>query len=269
MSLISMCCWDTKENNRSTLTYKTLYSLASTVDWSKHTITVVDNASCEDTKKNLLNFQKFVNGCVANERRPFKIITLPENLGTARGLNKAWVDRPPNTSVLKVDNDVHFHEEGWLDKLEECIAREPLIGIIGLKRKDLDEWPLLPPGNTYKSKLIPLQHKKGETWLVVERVSHCFGTVQLYSSALLDKIGFLYQPGTYGYDDALAAVRCHVAGFWNCFYPHYHIDHLDPGGDDATEEKRKYAGEQMATYHRLRDDYLAGRRPIWEGPDSE
>lgn len=282
-----MAVYDTVENGRSWMTEKTLESLANTVDWSKHRLIVVDNDSCETTKNLLVS----IRSCrrpfdpslshpvwMAKFGRSFSTIDNVSNIGTARAINRAWSLREPGEHCLKCDNDWVVDQSGWLDKLEACIAAEPRIGVIGLKRGDLAEWPHRQAGQSfdeyleYKSHLIALPHvyRSGEPWLVVERVKHCIGTCQLYSSALLDKIGYLYQMGgLYGLDDSLAAVRCHVAGFWNCFYFGAHITHIDPGNSDFTTWKQEYAGKYIERFRKTRDEYLAGTRPIWQGVDDE
>jgi thiaminase len=86
----------------------------------------------------------------------------------------------------------------------------------------------------------------------------------MFNSALLDKIGYLYQPRLYGFDDALAAVRCEVAGYASVFLPHIEIDHIDTGETAYQGWKEKHAGEDMAEYNRLKDAYRKGTRPIFE-----
>ena len=92
------------------------------------------------------------------------------------------------------------------------------------------------------------------------------GTCQAYSPALLDKIGYLYQPRLYGFDDALAAVRCKVAGMWSIFLPHIEIDHIDPGDTEYQGWKEKHAGEDMKTYNSLASEYFSGARSIYYNP---
>jgi GT2 family glycosyltransferase len=285
MALISMCCYDTEENGRSKFTHRTLRSLSSTVNFDRHRLIVVDNGSCEETKRILED--RSICGM------PFDVITLPENVGTARGLNKAWQLRKSGEHVLKIDNDVEIRQSGWLDTLEECLHRDtgihywitvdgvfrvrlkPLsadlpirMGIVGLKRRDLDEWPLVDSGWA-KSCLQPLPREKGQKWLAVEVVNHVIGTCQLYNSALLDKVGYLAQFGKYAFDDALMSFRARAAGFYSCFWPWTDIFHIDPGGDAYTEEKRRYAGERMAMYTKLKDEYATGKRSYYHGPDED
>lgn len=198
-----------------------------------------------------------------NDDAEFLDVTEAGNIGTARAQNRAWKLRRPGEHVCKVDPDIVFHEPGWLDKLEECVAREPRIGIVGLKRPDLMESPNNPPGQWSHSELKMLPHQPGERWLVVEQVHHVIGSCALHSSALLDKVGYMWQPGLYGFDDGDISARSEVAGFVNCFYPHYHIDHIDPGGDDFTKWKQDHSGKMMRQFLEVRAKYVSGELPLW------
>jgi len=274
MALIAMAVWDTEENGRSKFTKDTLNSLGQTISVydGKHRIVVVDNGSCQETKA-LLSIVSYSNWC--------QVITLPENIGTAKAINKAWQLRKPGENCVKMDNDVVIHQpvfgeddnpidqDSWIDILEECIKREPTIGIIGLKRKDCIE----TPWNTmewYRSELVMLPHEPGQRWLIVEKVHHVMGTCQMYSSACLDKLGYLYQMGElYGFDDALASVRANVAGFITVHYPHIVIDHIDPGGDAYYEWKKQSSGLAMKRFNVEAQAYRLGYKPVYCGPEGE
>ena len=256
MALAAIAVFDTVDNKRSWMTLKTLESLAGTVDWNKHhRLFLIDNASCDETKK-LYE--------VARNWLPFTLIENGTNIGTARAINLAWTQRKPMEACLKMDNDVVVQQDGWLDILEECIEREPSLGIIALKRKDLDNNPL---GDGWaKTVLAPLSHTIGQKWLNIELTQEAIGTCCLFNPKLLDKVGFLYQPTVYGFDDCLMAVRCEMAGFVSAFYPAIEIDHIDPGGDKYCAEKVQHAQETGELAAQIKADYLNGRRPIYEGP---
>jgi GT2 family glycosyltransferase len=249
MALISLAVWDTEENKRTEYTAKTLETLYLTVNTRKHRIIIVDNGSCEATQKLL------------NKAARIEVIRLHENIGTAKAVNKAWQLRKPNENCVKMDNDVVIHSRDWVEDMERAIKLDPAIGIVGLKRKDCWEEP--SRNDFYKSSLEMLPHVPGEPWVVVERVNHVMGTCQMFNSALLDKIGYLYQPRLYGFDDALAAIRCQVAGFYSCFLPHIEIDHIDTGATAYQGWKEKHAGEDMAEYNRLKNGYLSGTIPVY------
>ena len=249
-----MAVWDTEENGRTGYTWRTLKSLGATVNPERHRVVVVDNGSCEETKRILHLYSGYVG---------FTVITLPENIGTARAVNKAWQLRNAGEHCVKMDNDVIIHAKGWADQLEAAIARDQSIGIIGLKRKDCWENPDHPEP-FYRSTLEMLPHVAGEPWIVVEKVRHVMGTCQMFNSALLDKIGYLYQPRLYGFDDCLAATRSEVAGFYNCFLPHIDIDHIDTGETAYQGWKEKHSGEDMAAFNSITQAYREGRRTIYE-----
>jgi len=254
MALIAMCCWDTKENGRTGYTARTLECLRDTVGGT-HRVVVVDNGSCDETKRILHLYSGYAG---------FTVITLPENIGTAKAVNKAWQLRNAGEHCVKMDNDVVIHQSGWADQLEAAIARDPNIGIIGLKRKDCWENPK-HDNEFYRSTLEMLPHVAGEPWMIVERVRHVMGTCQMFNSALLDKIGYLYQPRLYGFDDCLAATRSEVAGFYNAFLPHIDIDHIDTGENAGYRGwKDKHTGDDMTVFNSITQAYREGRRPIYE-----
>ncbi len=255
-----MAVYNTESNGRVAYTAATLRSLAETVDWSRHRLFVVDNNECA-ASKNLYR--------VARNWLPFELIQNDENLGTARAVNKGWVNRKPDEACLKLDDDIEVETKGWLDVLEECASLDTSIGIIGLKRRDLMEVPYAPDGSWWKSELKMIEHEKGKRWLVIEYAQHVIGSCVLFAPRLLDKIGYLYQSGVYSWDDPLAAVRCHVAGLRSAFLPGVFISHIDCGGDAFTDWKSKYAGEKMADFNRIRAEYYAGTRSIYQGPDDE
>jgi GT2 family glycosyltransferase len=249
MALIAMAVYDTEENKRTEYTAKTLESLYLTVNTRKHRIVIVDNGSCNATQDLLTKAARI------------EVIRLHENIGTAKAVNKAWQLRKPNEHCIKMDNDVVIHQSGWVDQMEQAIAIDPTIGIIGLKRKDCWEEPSRT--DFYQSKLQMLPHVAGSPWVVVEWVNHVMGTCQMFNSALLDKIGYLYQPRLYGFDDALAAVRCQQAGYYSCFLPHIEIDHIDTGATAYQGWKERHAGEDMAEYNRLKHGYMDGSISIY------
>ena len=256
MVLITLCAYDTLENGRSELTEKTLDSLLQTVDFDKHEIIVVNNGSCDKTRQIIDTF-------IYRAGDKAQAIHLPENLGTARAINLGWTRRKAGQHCVKIDNDVVIHSKGWVDELEEAINRFPQIGIIGLKRKDLIECTTFPDMN-FRSELVQLPHNPGERWIQIEVVKGVIGTCKMINAALIDKIGYLFQPTVYGFDDSLYSCRSTMAGFINCFLPHIEIDHIDPGGTDYTVWKQNHAGETMSAAQRLINEYSNGVRPIYE-----
>lgn len=252
MSLIAIAVYDTVENNRTELTIKTIESLLDSIDFVKHRLFVIDNGSCQKTKDFLQRYNRI-----------FTVINNETNLGTAKAINQAWKLRGPAEHLIKMDNDCIVYSDGWVNELEAAIERDPEIGILGLKRKDLLEDPNSKDPN-WKTTLRMLPHKQGERWIIVEDAPHIMGTCQMYNYRLIDQIGGLYQmDGIYGFDDSLAAIRCQLAGFKNCFLPHIEIDHIDPGGDLYTKEKQDYAGKLMARFNHEKELMKIGEKDIY------
>lgn len=258
MALIAMAVHDTEENGRTKLTRQCLYSLIPLIDRYQHRVFIIDNGSCSATKMLLSEVGQLIG---------FDVLTNDENIGTAAAINLAWRLRRPGENAIKMDNDVVFRQNSdyWIKQMEEAIARDPRIGIVGLKRKDCIETPW-NENPFYRSELYLLPHQPGERWIVGEKVNHVMGTCQMYSSALLDKIGYLWQPRLYGFDDVIAAARCHAAGFINVFLPHIEIDHIDPGGTDYQKWKERHAGEDFVNALTIRDQIERGERPYYYNP---
>lgn len=259
MALIAMAIFDTPENQRAPMTRQTLESLYRTVNFSRHRVILVINAATEETSDAIIYFGRQIGDAL-------EVIYLEQNVGTARAINKAWQKRQPGEHAVKMDNDVVIHCADWADEMEDAIAAAPSIGIIGLKRKDCWENPE-HENPFYRSTLKMLPHTPGHRWRVVEQVNHVIGTCQMYSDSLLEKIGYLYQPGLYGWDDVLAAERCAAAGYISCFLPHIDIDHIDPGATPYQGWKERTAWEGKAEVDRLREGYKNGSIAIYYGPN--
>lgn len=274
MTLIAMAVYDLEGSGRTELTKKTLECIAETVNFNRHRLFLIDNNSCLATKHVLEQYKSVAT-----------IITMPENVGTARAINKGWVNRQPGEYCIKMDNDVIIHSKDWVDQMEEVMKFNAHIGVLGLKRKDLIETPWNEDTNWRSTlALVPLffsananfscEHlnKTGfpfpevGRWALVEYVKGLMGTCTMFSPKLLDKIGFMWQPTVYGYDDSLVSVRSIKAGFLNAFLPHIEMDHIDPGGTFYQDWKEKHSGPVMDQASQIAEMYRKGIRPIYEAP---
>lgn len=255
--VIGMAVYSTEENRKDECLEKCLASLmAQLLDNKDYKLVLSVNGMTNNTIEFIRLFKRL--GVVHD------VIFNDTNIGTAEAINKVW-ERYPNSHCLKMDDDVVIHSTNWLDLMVECIERDPNIGIIGLKRKDCWEKPS-NPNPDYKSELIMLPQEAGQKWLIVEKVKHVIGTCQLYNRALLDKIGYLYQPSLYGYDDVLASWRSHIAGFKNVHFPQIEIDHIDDGKTPYQGWKERHSGEQTQNVIRIVDQYLNGTKSIYYNP---
>jgi hypothetical protein len=88
----------------------------------------------------------------------------------------------------------------------------------------------------------------------------------MFSPKLLDKIGFLYQPSIYGFDDVLACTRSMICDFYNAFYPCVDIEHLDDGKNPFSDWKRKHAGIYLPKIKSIEESYWKNPETIYYNP---
>jgi GT2 family glycosyltransferase len=252
-AMIAMAVYDTEENGRTKYTKETIESLIETVDLKKHKLYLVNNNSCEETRKILDSY------CWVNTLLNIYVIDNLENIGTAKAINQAWALKQPGEVLIKMDNDVVINNYGWIEDMETAM-RLGGYGIVGLKRKDLMQSPNAK--DNWKTELKMLPHQKGEPWIVVEESEDIMGTVQMFNPTLINKMGGLMQAGVYGFDDTLACIRAKLLGYKLAFLPHIDIDHIDVGGDAYTEWKRKYATEKTKEFYQIKQGLINGTIPI-------
>lgn len=291
-ALIAMACYDSEGSGRTELTKKTLQNLLETVDFNRHRMFIIDNASCFETKDVIAKFAGNFHSTGSYPMEQLEVITNDENVGTAKAVNQGLRQRRPEEHCIKMDNDVVVYQQHWVDEMERAIELEPIlrknsireispsgdievithiekpkaykIGILGLKRKDLGEFPQAKDAH-FQTTLTMLPHRHGQPWVVFEEVKHgVMGTCTMFNWRLLDKIGYLHQPTLYGWDDGLISTRSKLAGFVNGFLPHIEIDHIDPGGTEYTEWKAQRATEASRLAGILNQEYIDGIRPIYE-----
>lgn len=250
-----MAVYSTEENKKDECLEKTLRGLSKTVNYDVHTIALSVNSATEETKRILKKYDYMIDYVYWNET----------NLGTAEAINKIWKNRRPGQHCIKMDDDIVIHTPNWIETMLECIQRNPKIGQIGLKRKDCCENPN-HSDLQYRSVLQHIPQIPGEKWIVVEQCKHIMGSCVLHSSDLLDKVGFLYQPKLYGFDDVLMSYRSEIAGFINVHLPQIEIDHVDGGGTPYQKWKEMEAGEQFPEVNNLVNRYLSGETPIYYNP---
>lgn len=254
MALIAMAVYCTEENKKDECLGKALRGLIETVDFDKHRLVLCVNGYTKATENEISWLTGIGLKCT--------VINNGSNLGTARAINQAWKLRQPGQHCIKMDDDIVINSPGWVDELEEAIRRDPKIGQVGLKRKDCWEWPGHEHAD-WRSELHMLPHVPGEPWQIVEKVKHVIGSCVMHSAALLDKVGYLYQPSLYGYDDVIMSHRTYLAGFYSCFLPHINIDHIDPGETTYQGWKEKYAGNQTQAVINLVHEMYNGTKPIY------
>jgi GT2 family glycosyltransferase len=254
MALLICAVYDTETNDRARYTKETLMCLRDTVDFKKHRVVISDNGSCAESVEIIRKFGGLIGA---------HIIHNGQNLGTAKAVNKGIALRNKAEHCIKFDNDIRVLGAGWVDQMEEAIERDPKIGVLGLKRKDLVQTPWHEDPD-FKSELILLPHDAGQRWITVEKSRDIMGTCTMLNWRLIDRIGGYAQPLPYAFDDTLINLRSILAGFYNAFLNHIEIEHLDDGANPYSHEKHKIAADSWPIYHEWHRGYIEGTRPLYE-----
>lgn len=266
--LLVVAVFDTVENGRTKYTEKTLYGFLKTVNFKRHTLFISDNGSCKATQK---LYTKFKTDFIKLFPRERLIICLNgTNLGTAKAINKAIQIRERGQKVIKCDNDVYIHASDWVEQMEEALERDHNIGIIALKRTQIDQhsWTQNPD---YRTTPRELSHLRNQRHIIIEDTKEILGTCVMINDRALDRLGGLIQcPNSpYGYDDSLLSLRSHLAGFKNCYLPHIVIDHLDNGAGKYVREKIEHVTDISAEFNEMVEDFKTGVRDVFIDPFDE
>ena len=255
-----MAIYSTKENNKDEYLEKTLQSLYETVNFYQNRLILSINAFTDKTEELISRYSAL--GVIKNLKTD--VIYNDTNIGTAEAINKGFRLRQSGENCIKLDDDVVIHHNDWIYLMEETIRRDPKIGQAGLKRRDCLEAPWTP--GFYQSKLYMLPHKPGEKWIIVEEVQHVMGTCVMYSSALLDTVGYLWQPGVYGFDDTFMSLRSKLAGFKNVFLTAVDIEHIDRGDTGFQKWKENKSSEKWMAYQESHRAFTSGQRLLYYNP---
>lgn len=260
MALILMVVQDTPENGRYRYTKTTLESLRRTVDWDRHRLIVIDNNSSGPTTR-LLSHYMF-----------YELITLPENIGQARALNKGLPKRYPGEIVVRMDNDIAIHNTGWVEDMKYVLEKDDKVGIVALKRKNAWEHPCNPDPN-FRSTLEMLPHEDWEKWMVIEVADSVLGTCQALRPEFLDKIGFFYQMGSlWGFIDPIICAKAHVLGYKTVYIPHIVVDYLESETDIVGRRtayqlwKDRCASDYFPRFEEEKKRILSGGS-VYHGPE--
>ena len=260
---IVMASYSTKTNGRLQYAKDTLHGLIESVDFNKHELFISDNDSCQKMLDYYKWFEARFNNLFPKENLTIRYNSC--NFGTAEAVNFGIKERKPNQFVIKIDSDITVSQSGWVEEMEECFDRYPNLGILGLKRTEVMQ-KADHENPAYRTKLESAPHTRGQKWIILELCDDIIGSCTMFSPNLLDKIGYLFQPANYGWDDVLACVRSEKAGFVNAFLPHIQVVHLDNGEGDYVKQKMKEAERTIAEFSEISEDYKIGVRDIYYNP---
>lgn len=243
---IIVASYCTEENKRLEIAEQMFNSLINTVDFSVNELHIHLNSPSSEA---IAFFEGFNN--IFPNKKNITITKTDENIGTSAAINLGIRNRGENQFIVKMDDDCVVHSKEWIPLMQEAMIRYPKLGVLGLKRKDLEQRPDHPT-HFFKSTLRMLPHKAGERWIVIEETDDIMGTCTMLSPALLDAVGYYEQPNEYGYDDSLINFKSLIGGFKNAFLSHIEIDHIDNGENIAYREfKQRLASEGGEKYQQM------------------
>lgn len=241
---------------------RTLNNVLETTDFKKHEFFISDNGSGEVMQDFYKEFiKRFEYQFPANN---LMISYNGENLGTSRAFNKGLVGLKEGWFTIKRDDDTIVYDNEWVEKMEDAITRDASIGILGLKRFDLEQDPNHSDPH-WRTSVRMLPHVKGQRWLTIEDAEDIIGTCTMFNPELRKRLGGMINPtGLYAWDDVLESLRSKLAGFKNAFLPDIRIDHIDDGSGDFVQWKRSHVDENWAAFSEIADDYKRGVRDLYE-----
>jgi glycosyltransferase involved in cell wall biosynthesis len=213
MALLIQNWYCTEENGKLKYAKQCIESLLDTVNFGNgHRMGIINQNSCKDAFNYLIRFKN---------HRYISVINLDENIGTAGGLNIGLRLRMASEFCIKLDDDLTWETDNWIEAMEAEIKNNPEIGILGLRRPDVT-CEMVADGNLLWSHDI-------------------MGTCTMFNPLMLDKIGLSYQFSNYGFEDNLFSARSEAAGFKNSYMKDIKINNLDEGGTQYTEWKKQEA----------------------------
>lgn len=143
---IVILCWNALE-----WTKHTVISLMKSLELCsyKYQITIVDNASTDDTRVYLSTLSAIYNNVVVIENH--------HNYGISFGYNQGFMESVAIGAVYTVfcNNDLHFFNDGWLDKLVDTMKSDKSLAVVAPLRTS--EYDYYSSGLTTKQKLSSIK----------------------------------------------------------------------------------------------------------------
>lgn len=182
-------------------------------------LTVVDNGSTDGSVNALKSLYK--EGIIDN------LILLPENVGVSKAQNLGWKLFESQAEIFgKVDNDVIFTKDNWLNPLIEVIDNAPEVGAIGYNCEAKNTYAIVQSGE------VSYRFKGGNVGGACFFVTPQAHTQLGYWCEDFDK---------YGEEDADMGVRVMMSGLKNAYMNDEEVMlHLP----EITNDYRKFKDQQ-------------------------
>jgi len=197
--------------NQVDLVKQCYQSFIQTVSETPYEIIIVDDGSPRHIQQALIEWANNVS---------IKCILKPSNRGFSAAVN-AGIQEAQGQYVLLVNNDIIFHEPGWLGHMIQTIQLTPQIGIVGARL--LYSNHTIQHGGVYHSgrgnfdhryRFLPGNHPPA---LAVEDVNAVTGALLLIRKELFQHIGMMSEEYYIAYEDIDLCYRAKQHG-WRVIY---------------------------------------------------
>ncbi|MHC4733446.1 MAG: glycosyltransferase [Planctomycetota bacterium] len=252
-AVVAFVYFDTPENERHVPTQEAFDCLMRTTS-AQHHLVVVDNGSTDDRSRKILE-------TMAEQYTTVDFIRIPENKGTAYGVNTGWYHRRhlirAGAFPVKYDSDITINED-WLAE-SVCILREnPQLGLLGPRNPNQDYnaagWQGPHHGNWFETTFV-------------------YGAVVVRSAKAWKTIGYMRNPyRLYAWDDHYDVFRARHADLRLGVLQYHTWFQISPKGCLPDDQKFLRQGQRACT--RLCNEIKTGQRNLYEPfsgyvPDSQ
>ena len=184
-----------------------VHSFINTVHELPYEIIVVDDGSPAAIQEEL-----------ARWAAPLQVqfIAKPHNNGFSHTVN-VGIQHAKGQYILLVNNDVIFHEPGWLHHMVATMNSDAAIGIVGARLlypdMTIQHGGVIPTAKGHFDHRYRRQSADYEPALAVEDMNAVTGALMLIRKQLLDQIGLLSEEFFIAFEDVDLCYRAKMHGF--------------------------------------------------------
>jgi hypothetical protein len=246
---VVILCW-----NHWPLTERCLETLFARTDLPDVTVVAVDNGSTDETPSRLKSDPRI------------RVVTLPANLGFARGNNAGIASADPESDVLLLNNDVEITQPDWLAALRSAAHGAPDIGVVGC-RLTFPDGRLAHAGtyilpDTFWGQQVGSQERDVNQFAATRDVEGIVFACAYLRREVLDAVGGLSEEFESYFEDTDYCLRARAAGFRTVCCGKVTLVHHEHGSTrDAPDHFRKLFRRSRAVFRKRWGDALSGRYP--------
>lgn len=197
--------------NQIDLVKQCVHSFMRTVSEAPYEMIIVDDGSPSHIQQPLVEWANSISA---------KCILKPTNSGFSATVN-AGIREAQGKYILLVNNDIVFHEPGWLGHMMQSIQQAPNIAIVGARllysNQTIQHGGVYHAGRgnfNHRYRFFPANHPPA---LVIEDINAVTGALMLIRKELFEDIGMLSEDYYLAYEDIDLCYRTKQKG-WRIVY---------------------------------------------------